>query len=38
MATVQNQNAYASWYESFEGKKESKFMTWYHSYKGKNVV
>ncbi|MCQ2328307.1 MAG: gliding motility protein GldL [Paludibacteraceae bacterium] len=38
MATVQNQNAYSSWYESFEGKQEGKFMTWYHSYKGKNVV
>jgi len=38
MATVQNQKAYESWYESFEGKKEGKFMTWYHSYQGKKVV
>jgi len=38
MATVQNQQAYESWYESFEGKKEGKFMTWYHSYEGKKVV
>lgn len=38
MATLQNQNAYASWYDSFEGKKESKFMTWYHSYQGKKIV
>jgi len=38
MATAQNQNAYESWYESFEGKKEGKFMTWYHSYQGKKIV
>jgi len=38
MATVQNQKAYESWYESFEGKQEGKFMTWYHSYPGKKVV
>mgnify|MGYP003308749796 CR=1 FL=1 len=31
-------NAYEGWYESFEGKKEGKFMTWYHSYQGKKVV
>lgn len=35
---VQNQKGYESWYESFEGQKESKFMTWYHSYSGKKVV
>ncbi|MCQ2348410.1 MAG: gliding motility protein GldL [Paludibacteraceae bacterium] len=38
MATVQNQNSYESWYESFEGKQEGKFMTWYHSYEGKKVI
>lgn len=38
MATLQNQNAYASWYDSFEGKQEGKFMTWYHSYQGKKIV
>lgn len=35
---VQNQKGYESWYESFEGKQESKFMTWYHSYAGKKAV
>ncbi len=29
---------YQSWYESYEGKKEGKFMHWYHSYQGKKVV
>jgi len=38
MATVQNQKAYESWYESFEGQQEGKFMTWYHSYQGKKIV
>ncbi len=38
MATVQNQKAYESWYESFEGKSEGKFMTWYHSYAGKKAI
>jgi len=38
MATAQNQKSYESWYESFEGKQEGKFMTWYHSYQGKKIV
>ncbi|MCQ2342143.1 MAG: gliding motility protein GldL [Paludibacteraceae bacterium] len=37
MATV-NQNAYESWYNSFEGENEGKFMTWYHSYEGKKII
>ncbi|MCQ2345804.1 MAG: gliding motility protein GldL [Paludibacteraceae bacterium] len=37
MAT-EKANAYQSWLDSFEGKKESKFMTWYHSYQGKKIV
>jgi len=35
---AQNQKSYESWYESFEGQQEGKFMTWYHSYQGKKVV
>ena len=38
MAQETKGNAYESWYNSFEGKKEGKFMTWYHSYKGKSIV
>jgi len=38
MTTAQNQKAYESWFESFEGKQEGKFMTWYHSYQGKKIV
>lgn len=37
MATL-NQNAYGSWYDSFEGENEGKFLTWYHSYEGKKVI